>query len=223
MVRGSRLLGYTGVLALAVALAATGAAAEVLGKTTAPLDAREVRKAECTLGNLVADAARSAVGAEAALVQASQLRTEVIPAGEVTRESLVGVLLYPDERVVLVELSGAQIAAALERGLSMLPKKPSASFLLVSGLNVTYRSAQPAEGRVVEIRLGGAPLAAGKSYKVAMPASLAKGALGYFRIFKELKPEQGPSIGDAAADYVRAIRTVSPQIGRLRDLSPPPK
>jgi len=220
-VRGSRLLGYTGLLALAIALTAAGAAAEVLGKTTAPLDAREARKAECSLGNLVADAARSAVGAEAALVQASQLRTEVIPAGEVTRESLVGALLYPDERVVLVELSGAQIAAALERSLSMLPKKPSTSFLQVSGLNVTYRSEQPAEGRVAEIRVGGAPLAAGKSYKVAMPASLAKGALGYFRIFNELKPQQGPSIGDAAADYVRAMRTVSPQTGRLRDLSPP--
>lgn len=221
--RGSRLFGHMGLLALAIILAAAGAAAEVLGKTTAPLDAREARKAECTLGNLVADAARSAVGAEAALVQASQLRTQVIPAGEVTRESLVGALLYPDEPVVLVELSGAQIAAALERSLSMLPKKPSTSFLQVSGLNVTYRSEQPAEGRVVEIRVGSASLAAGKSYKVAMPASLAKGALGYFRIFNELKPQQGSSIGDAAADYVRAMRTVSPQTGRLRDLSPPPK
>lgn len=221
--RGLRLLGRMWLLALAIVLTDAGATAEVLGKTTAPLDAREARKAECTLGNLVADAARSAVGAEAALVQASQLRTEVIPAGEVTRESLVDALLYPDERVVLVELSGAQIAAALERGLSMLPKKPSTSFLQVSGLNVTYRSEQPAEGRVVEVRVGGAPLAAAKSYKVAMPASLAKGALGYFRIFNELKPQQGPSIGDAAADYVRAMRTVSPQTGRLRDLSPPAK
>lgn len=219
--RGWRPLGQMGLLALVVAMAATGAAAEVLGKTTAPLDARDARKTECTLGNLIADAARSAVGAEVALVQASQLRNVVIPAGEVTRESLVDALLYPDESVVLVEISGAQIEAALERGLSMLPKKPSTSFLQVSGLNVTYRSEQPAEGRVVEIRVGGAPLAAGKTYKVAMPASLAKGALGYFRIFNELKPEQGPTIGDAAADYVRAMRTVSPQTGRLRDLSPP--
>ncbi|MCJ7750825.1 MAG: 5'-nucleotidase C-terminal domain-containing protein, partial [Armatimonadetes bacterium] len=117
--RGSRLFGHMGLLVLAIVLTAAGAAAEVLGKTTAPLDAREARKAECTLGNLVADAARSAVGAEVALVQASQLRTEVIPAGDVTRESLVDALLYPDEPVVLVELSGTQIAAALERSLSM--------------------------------------------------------------------------------------------------------
>jgi len=220
-VRVSRLLWHAALLALTTALSVGGAAAEVLGKTTAPLDARDARKAECTLGNLVADASRSAVGADAAIVQASQFRAEVIPAGDVTRESLVGALLYPDEQVVLVELSGAQVKAALERGLSMLPKKPSASFLQISGLNVTYRSEQPPEQRIVQVRIGGAPIAEGKTYKVAMPASLAKGALGYFRIFNDVKPQPGPSIGDATADYVRAMRTVSPQTGRLRDLSLP--
>jgi len=211
-----------GLLALAIGLTAAGATAEVLGKTTAALDAREAREAECSLGNLVADAARSAVGAEVALVQASQLRAQVIPAGDVTRDALVGALLYPDERVVLVQISGAQLAAALERSLSMLPK-PSTSFLQVSGLTATFRSSEPADGRVVEARVGATPLTAGKTYKVAMPASLAKGALGYFRIFNELEPQQGPSIGDAAADYVLAMRTLSPQTGRLRDLSRPAK
>lgn len=214
--------GISWAVVAGVALVLCGVAfAEVVGKATAPLDARGVREAECSLGSLVADAMKSSLGAELALLQASQLRPALIPAGEVTREALTGALLYPDERVVLVEVSGAQIKAALERSLSMAPK-PSTSFLQVSGLTVTFRSEAPPEQRVVEARVGGAPLSAEKTYRVAMPASLAKGALGYFRIFNGLQPkETGPAIGEAVVEYVLAARTVAAQGGRIRDLSRP--
>jgi 2',3'-cyclic-nucleotide 2'-phosphodiesterase (5'-nucleotidase family) len=209
-----------GAVVLAVALGAAFGAADVLGRTTGPLDARDAREAESTFGNMVADAARSAVGANAALVQASQLRPEVISPGQVTRQALRAALLYPDEHVVLVELTGAQIKEAIERGLSVLPK-PSASLLHVSGLSVTFRSDLPAGQRIVGLALGEKPVSPDKSYKVAMPVSLAKGALGYFRIFKDLEPKDGPAIGEATADYVRSMQTVSPQTGRLRDLARP--
>ena len=191
------------------------------GKTTLALDARQARVSECSLGDLVADAARTAVGAQLALVQASQMRAQMIPAGEVTRKALTGALLYPDELIVLVELPGAQLQAALERGLSMLPKQ-STAFLQVSGLSVVFRSEAEADQRVAEVRVEGESLSPSKRYRAAMPASLAKGALGYFRIFNGLKPkETGPALGEALCDYVRAMRTVSPASGRLRDLSPP--
>jgi 5'-nucleotidase len=156
--------------------------------------------------------------AEAALVQASQLRPVEIPKGDLTREVVLGALLYPDENVVLVELSGKQVRDALERGLSMLPN-PNTGFLQVSGLHVTYKSEDPPGQRVVEVKLSGAALSPTKMYKVAMPASLAKGALGYFRVFGDLQPKQGPQLGQAVADFVLAMRTISPQTGRLRDLS----
>jgi len=122
--------------------------------------------------------------------------------------------------VVLVELSGEKLLAALERSLSMLPK-PSAGFLQVSGLSVTFRSEAPSEHRVVEVRLGDKTLSSENKYKVAMPSSIAKGALGYFRVFNGLEAKEGPAIADAAADYVLAVRTISPTSGRLRNLSPP--
>jgi len=207
------------VLLMVVAVTAVSCPAEVVGKAAASLDGQMVRERECTLGNLVADAARSAVGGDVALVQASQLRSDTIPAGDVTREALADVLLYPDEQIVLVELSGTQILAALERGLSMVPK-PSTSFLQVSGMTVTFRSDSSPSQRVVEVKIGGFALSPGKSYKVAMPSSLAKGALGYFRIFNGLEPTKtGSGIGDAVADHVRSLKTVSPQSGRIRDLS----
>ena len=206
-------------LAAAALLLCSAALGEVIGKATAPLDARCAREAECSFGSLVADAMRSSLNADLALLQASQLRPTQLPAGDLTREALTGVLLYPDERVVLVEVSGAKIKAALERSLSMAPK-PSTSFLQVSGLAVTYRSEATPEQRVVEVRVGGAPLSPEKMYRVAMPASLAKGALGYFRIFNGLQPkETGPAIEEAVVGYVMAARTVAPPGGRLRDLS----
>ncbi len=206
----------------ALALGTHTAWSEVLGNTAEPLSAEKAREAECSLGNLVADAARSAVNADFALIQASQLRQTVIPAGDLTRDALTAALPYPDEQVVLVTISGDQLRSALERGLSMLPK-PSTAFLQVSGITVAFRSqAQPGQ-RLEEVRVGREALAPAKSYRTAMPASLAKGALGYFRIFGALKVETaGPALGDALCDYVSAKRAISPPgERRLRDLSSP--
>ncbi|UCC67442.1 MAG: 5'-nucleotidase C-terminal domain-containing protein [Armatimonadota bacterium] len=201
-------------------LGAGAARGEVLGRSTEPLSAEKVREAECLLGDLVADAARSAVNADLALVHASQLRPTVIPAGDLTRNALTAALPYPNEQVVLVTASGDQIWSALERGLSMLPK-PSTAFLHVSGITVVFSSeAKPGE-RLDQVNIGREPLSRAKTYRTAMPASLAKGALGYFRIFKGLKVEvTGPSLGDALCDHVSDERVISPpKEQRLKDLS----
>jgi 2',3'-cyclic-nucleotide 2'-phosphodiesterase (5'-nucleotidase family) len=210
------------VVCLALALSAGAACAEVLGSSTVPLSAENAKEAECPLGDLAADAARSAVEADLALVQASQLRQTVIPAGNLTREALTGALLYPDEEIVLVSISGEQLQLALERGLSMLPK-PSTAFLQVSGVTVTFRSDAAAGHRVDQIKVGREALSLAKEYRAAMPVSLAKGALGYFRIFKGLKAEAtGPALGDALCSFVSEKNVIPPVTEpRLRDLSKP--
>jgi len=225
--RMSSALGIS-VVCLALALSAGAARAEVLGSSTVPLSAEQAREAECPLGDLAADAARSALQADFALVQASQFpqasqfRQAVIPAGNLTREALTGALLYPDEAIVLVRISGQQLQSALERGLSMLPK-PSTAFLQVSGITVTFRSDAAAGDRVDQIKVGREALSLTKEYRVAMPASLAKGALGYFRIFKGLEAEAtGPALGDALCNFVSAKKVIPPVAEpRLRDLSKP--
>jgi 2',3'-cyclic-nucleotide 2'-phosphodiesterase (5'-nucleotidase family) len=215
-----RGIGMVGIaLALAVSGAAWGGAAT---ETKVALDGREARTSECTTGDLVADAARSAVQAEVALVQAAQFRPAVIPVGGVTCEELEAALLYPDEQVVRVDLPGSKLLAALERSLSALPQ-PSTGFLQVSGLTVTFRSDAPPGGRIVTVKIGEADLSPGKTYRVALPATLAKGALGYFRIFNGLEPKAtGPSLSAAACTYARSLRVVNIRPGqRLRDLSRP--
>lgn len=211
---------------LALSLCAGAAWGEVLGKTAQPLDAAKARQAECSLGDLAADAARSALRADLALIQASQLRPVTIPAGDLTRETLTAALLFPDEQVVAVEISGEQLLAALERSLSMLPK-PSMAFLQVSGITVVFRSGARPGQRVVadRVKVGREVLSRSKKYRVAMPISLAKGALGYFRIFTGLKveeAEQSVPLGQALCDHVDATGVIPPPAEpRLRDLSQP--
>jgi len=209
------------VIALTASLAAVCQAAAALAKTSFPIDSTKVREAECTAGDVVADAVRRAGKADVGLVQANRLRQKVvIPAGQVMEDALTGLLLYPDEHVVTVKLSGAQLQEALERSLSMLPR-PSTGFVQVSGLNVTYRSDQPSLSRLVSVQVAGAPLDPNKTYTVALPSSLAKGDQGYFRTFQNLKTEEGPSLGQALVDYVQTALKVAPQLDRLQDLSKP--
>ncbi len=211
--------GLSGMLLALLLLPAWG---EVVGKTTAALDAVQVKTGETTLGDLVADAMRDAGKAEAALAPAGSVRPETLPAGDLTRERLAGVLVFPEEQVVVIELKGSEITQALERSLAFLPK-PSTSLLQVSGMTVAFRSAAAAGQRVAEVTVGGAPLAPARTYRVAMPLSLAKGAMGYYRIFgvREVKLF-GPTLKDAVASYVQATGTITPVSGRrLRDLSQP--
>jgi 2',3'-cyclic-nucleotide 2'-phosphodiesterase (5'-nucleotidase family) len=216
-------IGTAVIAAFVIALLSPGAwCEEAIGQAAVDLDARQARIAESSLGSLAADAARAAVEAQLAVLQASLLRPVVLPADEqLTREKLTAALLYPDEKIVLVEISGSQLRAAFERAVSMLPK-PSTGFLQVSGMRVTFRSDAKAGQRVARVIVGNAPLVPDKVYRAAMPASLAKGALGYYRIFKELEPKRrgpDPELGQALCDYVRAARTVGPTDGRLVDLA----
>jgi 2',3'-cyclic-nucleotide 2'-phosphodiesterase (5'-nucleotidase family) len=146
----------------------------------------------------------------------------VIPAGDLEEDALRGSLLFPDEQIAVVEIKVDKVTAAFERSLSVLPQ-PSAAFLQISGLAVTFRPDKPVGQRVESVALGGQPLAPDKLYKAAVPISLAKGTLGYFRVFNGLKIKQtGVSLGQAVGDYVRANKSISITAGqRLRDVSPP--
>lgn len=202
-------------LAFGVALLSSAAWPAAVCRTTLPLDGRNVRSAESTLGDLLADAARAGVNADLALVQASQLRPDVIPAGDVSEESLRAVLVYPDETVVLAEITGSQLLRAVERGLSADRTasgalQPSTAFLQVSNLTVSFDSTRPPGQRAASVKVGAKLLVAGDTYRVALPASLAKGAMGYFRIFNGLKVKQtGPALGNCLISYARAARVLS--------------
>lgn len=216
-----------GLVALGV-VAAVGVAAGIVswaaaGRTAVGLDSTNVRLGETALGDVVADAVLGQSGAEVALVQAGMFLDGSIPPGEVTGEQLRTLLFSPDEPLVVMDMPGSTLQTALERGLSYLPR-PAPAFLQVSGLSVTFRSSAPANRRIESVQVGAAALSPDKTYRVAMPKSLATGgSLGYYRIFGGLQPRQtGPTLSEAVLRYVQASGTINVRPGaRLRDLTPP--
>ena len=184
----ARGLLIVGVLSITAVTAASLRAAAPAA-TSAAYSGANNAKGESPLGNLVADALKEAAKADVALVQASVLEEKDLPASVATPETARVALASPAEPVVTVKVSGKQLLAALERSVSLAPRK-NQGFLQVSGLAVVYDTNRPQNNRVVEVKVGTEALNPAKLYTVAMPESLARGGLGYFRFWdaKEAKP-----------------------------------
>jgi 2',3'-cyclic-nucleotide 2'-phosphodiesterase (5'-nucleotidase family) len=101
-----------------------------VGTTDVALDSRRatVRSAESNFGNLVADAMREAVGAEIAPANGGGIRGDRLyqPGTVLTRKDILSELPFGNV-TVLVELSGADLLAALENASRRSRTPPGAS------------------------------------------------------------------------------------------------
>ncbi len=182
-----------------------------VGRTGVPLDAREslVRREETPLGRFFADLMRERVGAQVALLNSGGIRgNRVIPAGPITKRDIQGLLPFTNT-VVLLELTGEALRAALERSVDELPR-PTGHFLQTSGLAFTVDLAQPATRRVGAITVGGRPLDPGGRYRVATLDYLARGQDGYPMLAAGrvlLGPEDGPGLIETILDGLVAGRS----------------
>jgi len=145
---------------------------------------RIVREAETNLGDLCADAARWASGAQIGFVNGGSIR-HGLPKGEITLKDVMGV--YPfGSRVVMVEATGAQILDALEWAARVVPEENGA-FLHCSGLTyeihtyVKHSCTSDPNGvfagvlgdyRVQNVMVDGEPLDLDATYTVAGQAYL---------------------------------------------------
>lgn len=152
-----------------------------LANLVAPLDSRHesVRGAEAGLGNFVADALRASLSADAALVNGGGLRgNRLYPTGSaLTRADVLREMPF-NNTVVLLELSGADLLAALEHGVSKAPDL-SGRFPQVSGLAFTYDAKATIGRRVRDATIGGKPIDTAKRYRIATSDYLADGGDGY--------------------------------------------
>lgn len=154
------------VAALAPFLARAEAVfAEPCGQTAVLLDGRReaVRTGETNLGNMFTDAMRARTGADLALLEAGYIGGQVAP-GEINRRALLSMARVEAE-VVVVEVTGAQIAGFLNSASALFPK-PSGALLQISG--GSYRIAPGSAAPATDVRVGGAPLRPEGRYTVAM-------------------------------------------------------
>lgn len=150
----------------------------VVGQTGADLEGARavVRTSESNLGNLAADAFRSATGADVALTNGGGIR-DSIPAGDITKKQLVTVFPFGNY-VVTLNVTGAQLLAALENGVSLYPAEEGC-FPQVSGLTFKFDPAQEAGSRVFDVKVGDEALDPEKTYLLATNDFIAAGGDGY--------------------------------------------
>jgi len=201
-----------------------GELSQAIGTTAVELDSRRaaVRGAEAAIGNLLADAMRDATGADAVIINGGGIRGDTVyPAGTVLKRQSVLAELPFGNRTVKLELSGADILAALENGVSKV-EDGAGRFPQVSGIGFAYSAAKPAGARVSDVTVAGKPLDPAATYTLATNDFMARGGDGYtmFSTARPLIDERSSRlIANQVMDYVAARGTVSPAVeGRSRRL-----
>jgi 2',3'-cyclic-nucleotide 2'-phosphodiesterase (5'-nucleotidase family) len=152
-----------------------------IGVVDKDLDIRDVvvREGNSPFAAAVADAMRSELKADVALINAGAIHADqVIPAGTpITRRSLVQWLPF-ESRVLLLRVSGEQIKIALENGVSQF-EEYTGKFPVVSGLEASFDPSRPVDHRVSGITIGGKPLRLDHTYLMAVNDFVAGGGDGY--------------------------------------------
>jgi 2',3'-cyclic-nucleotide 2'-phosphodiesterase (5'-nucleotidase family) len=146
-----------------------------------------------------------------ALINAGALRPGTLESGDIERNDLVKLLAFGEDKIVSVVITGAQLHAALERAASVYPTA-SPAFLQVAGLTATFNPDSAVGSRVSRIKVGASALSDTKTYRAAMPVSLAQGAAGYFNIWNgaQSSPTDVQLI-DAVGGYIRGQKEVTPE------------
>jgi 5'-nucleotidase/UDP-sugar diphosphatase len=192
-----------------------------LGTTAVELDSRNVtvRTHEAAIGNVIADAMRLAARADAAVTNAGGIRGGKIyaPGATLTRRDVLAELPF-NNRLVTLEISGANLKRAIENGLAQLPNA-GGRFPQVSGLTIEADASRPAGSRVIAMKVANAPLEENRTYRIATNDFLARGGDSYaaFRDAKQLLPaSDSPLMAAEVMNYIKSLGTLRTGIeGRI--------
>lgn len=135
-----------------------------------------VRTGDTNLGNLLAESLLDISGADVALTNGGGIRA-TIDMGPVTKGEVLTVLPYGNT-VRVIELTGADILAAIENGVDSYPEAKGA-FPHIAGMTVSFDATQPAGSRVVELNIAGTPVDPAATYTLATNDYLVAGGDGY--------------------------------------------
>ncbi len=193
-----------------------------IGVTQGPLDSRRnvVRGEESAFGDLVADAMRKATGADIAIANGGGIRGDrTYDAGAtLTRRDILTELPFGNA-TVMTELSGAQVLAALENGVSQV-EKGAGRFPQVSGMSYVYDPSAPAGSRIVKVLIGGKPLDKSAHYKLATNDYVLKGGDGYRALAGGkvlINPGNGNLMANDVINYIASTGKVTNTVeGRIK-------
>lgn len=180
-------------------------------------DRQTCRIQECQMGNLVADAMLDRVkdqGVQIAIANSGGIRASLEP-GEVTMGEVLTILPFQNT-LSTFEISGQELVAALENGVSQV-EEVKGRFPQVAGLTFTWDpTVAPNEGRVQEVMVdmgdGFTPLDPAKTYLVVTNNYVRNGGDGY-KVFSgddKNAYDFGPDLADVLAEYLAEQGAYSP-------------
>jgi 2',3'-cyclic-nucleotide 2'-phosphodiesterase (5'-nucleotidase family) len=192
-----------------------------IGTSAGELDSRSatVRSQEAAIGNLVADAIKDSTGGDVAITNGGGIRAnKQYPAGtKLTRRDILSELPFGNS-TSLVEITGADIKAALENGVSQMEQR-AGRFPQVSGLKFEVDSKAPVGSRIANVQVDGQPLDPAKKYKVATNNFMLTGGDGYTPFTRGrvlIGTTDGKLMANEVMAYVRKKGTVDSKVeGRI--------
>ncbi|RAX39978.1 5'-nucleotidase C-terminal domain-containing protein [Rhizobium tropici] len=191
---------------------------KVIGSSQGPIEgAREVcRVQECSMGNLVADAMLDRTktqGISIAIQNGGGLRAS-IGAGDVSMGDVLTVLPFQNT-IATFQLTGAEVKAALENGLSQIDEG-AGRFPQVAGLKYSFDKTKPAGSRLVSVEVQEGtefkPIDPEKTYGIVSNNYMRAGGDGYAVFAKDGKNayDFGPNLESVVADYLGAHNPYKP-------------
>lgn len=176
--------------------------------------AREhVRTNETNLSNLITDMMRDVTEADIAITNGGGIRDSV-DVGMITLEDALDI--HPFENIIVTqELTGEQIWAALENGVSQYPAHDG-RFLQVSGIRYAFDPDESAGERVEWVHYQGEDLDLDATYVVATNDFMASGGDEYTMLEEAGVLEEFMTLDEALIEYLKENSPVSPRVtGRI--------
>jgi 5'-nucleotidase len=177
----------------------------------------DVRTGETNLGNMITEALLDISGADVALTNGGGIRSSIAE-GEVTKGDILTVLPYGNT-VRVIELTGADIKAAIENGVDSYPEAKGA-FPHIAGMTVEFDASLPAGERVVKIMIGDAELDEAATYTMATNDFLVAGGDGYSMFTGKKVTAEFGAMDEVLIDYMNANGfDKAPVTDRIKDIS----
>lgn len=176
----------------------------------------QIRYEETNLGNWVTDIMRAHTGADIALLNSGSLRASIAK-GPVTIADVFMAMPY-ENTLVMVDLSGRELMAVLNRSAMGSRDDEDGGFLQVSGLRFSIRDRMTEN---IVIGQKAMPVCPDKIYRVVITDFLASGGDGYHWFRNKVQHHTNLPLRELLVDSVRNRRSISAAVeGRITRISP---
>ena len=183
----------------------------VVGKTSVVLDGERanVRTGETNLGQLATNAMIAETGAQMAITNGGGIRAS-IPVGDITMKHIQEV--FPFGNTVMVkEIKGSDILAALEHGVSGYPEQMGA-FPHTAGITFTLYAGEEAGNRIGNVKIAGESLQLDKLYTVVTNDFMAAGGDGYTMFGEYPVKAEYNTLMDILLGYIKDLGEITQEV-----------